>query len=77
METGIVAEGLQLKEGPIAMPDGSDILVEIKRQTLTRVTPGGRLKPIAEIPGGPNGAGRLAKVRWPRPGLPLNFSMRS
>ncbi len=77
MEIGIVAEGLQFPEGPIAMPDGSVILVEIKRQTLTRVTSGGRRETIAEIPGGPNGAGRLAKVRWPRPGLPLNFSTRS
>jgi gluconolactonase len=56
MDVEIVAEGLQFPEGPIAMPDGSVILVEIKRQTLTRVTPDGRRETIAEIPGGPNGA---------------------
>ncbi len=56
MDVEIIAEGLQFPEGPIAMPDGSVILVEIKRQTLTRVTPDGRRETIAEIPGGPNGA---------------------
>jgi gluconolactonase len=56
MDIEIVAEGLQFPEGPVAMPDGSVILVEIKRQTLTRVTPDGRRETIAEIPGGPNGA---------------------
>ncbi|GAB4526757.1 MAG: SMP-30/gluconolactonase/LRE family protein [Amphiplicatus sp.] len=52
----IVAEGLEFPEGPVAMPDGSVILVEIKRQTLTRVRPDGRKEIIAELPGGPNGA---------------------
>src|SRR3990167_8629718 len=56
MEIEIVAEGLLFPEGPIAMPDGSVILVEIKRQTLTRVFPDGRIEVIAEMPGGPNGA---------------------
>lgn len=52
----IIAEGLEFPEGPIIMPDGSVILVEIKRQTLSRVRPGGKVEVIAEIPGGPNGA---------------------
>lgn len=56
MDIEIVAEGLQFPEGPVAMPDGSVILVEIKRQTLSRVTPDGRRETIADIPGGPNGA---------------------
>ncbi len=56
MDVEIVAEGLQFPESPISMPDGSVILVEIKRQTLTRVTPDRRRETIAEIPGGPNGA---------------------
>lgn len=51
----ILAEGLEFPEGPIAMPDGSVILVEIKRQTLTRVW-NGRSEAIAKIGGGPNGA---------------------
>ena len=52
----VVAEGLAFPEGPIAMPDGSVILVEIERGTLTRVLPDGRNEVIAECGGGPNGA---------------------
>ncbi|MGI4812381.1 MAG: SMP-30/gluconolactonase/LRE family protein [Janthinobacterium lividum] len=52
----IVASGLEFPEGPIALSDGSLLLVEIARQTLTRITPSGHLEKIAEIPGGPNGA---------------------
>jgi gluconolactonase len=51
-----IAEGLQFPEGPIAMPDGSVILVEIARGTLTRVLPDGRTEVIATPGGGPNGA---------------------
>jgi gluconolactonase len=54
----IVATGLQFPEGPVAMADGSVLLVEIARQTLTRVTPDGRVEIVAKIPGGPNGAAR-------------------
>ena len=52
----LVCTGLQFPEGPIAMPDGSVILVEIKRQTLSRVTPQGEIEVIANCGGGPNGA---------------------
>ncbi len=51
-----VTNGLQFPEGPIAMDDGSVVLVEIKRQTLTRVLPDGTQQVIAELGGGPNGA---------------------
>ena len=51
----IVAEGLGFPEGPIAMPDGSVIVVEIKRGTLTRCW-SGRTEVIAHLGGGPNGA---------------------
>lgn len=51
----LVAEGLQFCEGPVAMRDGSVILVEMKAQRVTRVLPDGRKEVIAEIPGGPNG----------------------
>lgn len=47
--------GLQFPEGPIAMPDGSVILVEIARGTLTRVWDG-KSEVIADLGGGPNGA---------------------
>src|SRR5438093_10303230 len=48
--------GLRFPEGPLAMPDGSVILVEIARQTLSRVTPEGAVDVIARLGGGPNGA---------------------
>ncbi|HEY0477043.1 MAG TPA: SMP-30/gluconolactonase/LRE family protein [Kofleriaceae bacterium] len=51
----IVAEGLGFPEGPIAMADGSVIVVEIKRQSLTRCWRG-RTEVIAHLGGGPNGA---------------------
>src|SRR2546426_5902733 len=51
-----VATGLRFPEGPVAMPDGSIILVEIERQTLSRVMPDGEVHVIAKLGGGPNGA---------------------
>jgi len=51
-----LASGLRFPEGPVAMPDGSVILVEIERKTLSRVTPGGKVQVIASLGGGPNGA---------------------
>src|SRR5512132_2683922 len=51
-----LASGLRFPEGPVAMPDGSVILVEIERRTLSRVTPDGRVQVIANLGGGPNGA---------------------
>ena len=33
-----LCRGLQFPEGPIAMPDASIVLVEIRRGTLSRVT---------------------------------------
>ena len=56
MQFELVAEGLQFPEGPIAMADGSVVLVEIQRQTLTRVRPDGSQEIIAHVGGGPNGA---------------------
>lgn len=52
----VMGEGLQFPEGPIAMPDGSVILVEIARGTLSRVLPDGAIEVVAECGGGPNGA---------------------
>ncbi len=51
-----VTSGLKFPEGPIAMADGSVILVEMFGPRLTRVRPDGTKETIAEIPGGPNGA---------------------
>lgn len=52
----LIADGLQFPEGPIAMPDGSIVLVEIKAGNLTRVTADGKKEVIAHLGGGPNGA---------------------
>ena len=51
-----IARGLRFPEGPIAMGDGSVVVVEMFGPRLTRVHPDGTLETIAEIPGGPNGA---------------------
>ena len=42
-----ITSGLQFPEGPIAMDDGSVLLVEIARGTLSRVTPDGGIHNIA------------------------------
>jgi gluconolactonase len=51
-----IATGLQFPEGPIALPDGDVLLVEIRRGTLSRVRPDGRVEVVARTGGGPNGA---------------------
>src|SRR5207245_10396330 len=51
-----IASGLRVPEGPVAMSDGSVVLVEIERHTLSRVTPDGTVRVIANLGGGPNGA---------------------
>ena len=51
-----ITDGLEFPEGPIAMDDGSVILTEIKRGTLTRVKPDGTKEVVVETGGGPNGA---------------------
>jgi gluconolactonase len=51
-----IASGLRFPEGPVAMPDGSIVLVEIERRTLSRVSTSGRIEVIATLGGGPNGA---------------------
>jgi gluconolactonase len=54
-EVRVVARGLCFPEGPVAMRDGSIVLVEIERQTLTRVLPDGTVQVMAWTGGGPNG----------------------
>jgi gluconolactonase len=51
-----IASGLRFPEGPIAMDDGSVVLVEIFGPRITRVAPDGTTTTVAEVPGGPNGA---------------------
>ncbi|WP_250470004.1 SMP-30/gluconolactonase/LRE family protein [Caballeronia sp. GAFFF2] len=56
LEGGLMAEGLSFPEGPIALNDGSVLVVEIAGARLTRVLPDGRLQVVAVLGGGPNGA---------------------
>lgn len=50
-----IATGLRFPEGPVAMPDGSVILVEIEAHRITRVWPDGSKTTVATPGGGPNG----------------------
>jgi gluconolactonase len=43
-------------EGPVALPDGSVLVVEIAGGRLSRVTPDGTVSVVANLGGGPNGA---------------------
>lgn len=51
----LVADGLKFPEGPVAMSDGSVVLVEVEGKRVLRVTPDGEIKVVAETDGGPNG----------------------
>ncbi len=51
-----VATGLALAEGPVAMEDGSVLIVEVRGERLSRVWPDGTVDTIASLRGGPNGA---------------------
>jgi gluconolactonase len=52
----VVAEGLGFVEGPVAMADGSVIVVSLSRGELLRVRPDGSHTVIAKSGGSPNGA---------------------
>jgi gluconolactonase len=51
-----IASALQFPEGPVVMADGSIVLTEIKRGTLSRVGRDGVVSVVADLGGGPNGA---------------------
>jgi gluconolactonase len=50
-----VASGLRFPEGPIAMADGSVLVVEMFGKRITKITADGSTSTIAQVPGGPNG----------------------
>ena len=54
-EVRILATGLGFPEGPVAMPDGSVILTEIRNNRCSRVTPDGKVSLFSATGGGPNG----------------------
>jgi gluconolactonase len=51
-----ITAGLRFPEGPVALADGSILVVEIERKTLTRIKHNGSGEVIATLGGGPNGA---------------------
>ena len=51
-----VAGNLQFPEGPVARPDGTALVVEIRRGSLSRVGTDGKVEVVADLGGGPNGA---------------------
>lgn len=54
-EWQLIADGLRFPEGPVVMPDGSVILVEIAAGRITRIKPDGSKETVTETGGGPNG----------------------
>ena len=56
MELTVITQGLGFPEGPVVLSDGSVLVVEIQRGTLTRVAEDGTQSIVAELGGGPNGA---------------------
>ena len=50
----VIASGLQFPEGPVVLPDGSFLVVEIRRQTLTRVRLDGTTEVVATTGGRPS-----------------------
>ena len=56
LEGKTVTTGLKFPEGPVVMPDGSVIVVEIEGGRLIRVLASGAKEVVATLGGGPNGA---------------------
>ena len=52
----VLATGLRFPEGPVVLPDGSVLVVEIAAGNLTRVGTDGTVDVVAQVGGGPNGA---------------------
>ncbi|MCB2074413.1 MAG: SMP-30/gluconolactonase/LRE family protein [Novosphingobium sp.] len=55
MDVEIVAEDLQFPEGPVVCEDGSVIVVELRRQQVTRIRKDGTKQVVARVEGAPNG----------------------
>ena len=55
-ELRVVCTGLGYPEGPVAMPDGSVLLVELAAGTLSRISSAGQRTVVATMGGSPNGA---------------------
>src|SRR6202035_313560 len=56
LDVEVLAEGLAFPEGPVAMGDGSVVVVEVAAGRLSRLSAGKEMSVLAEVGGGPNGA---------------------
>lgn len=56
MQFQVMAEGLNFPEGPVALDDGSVLVVELRSRSLKRIYPDGKVDIIATVIGAPNGA---------------------
>ena len=56
MDHTVIADNLRFPEGPVCLPDGSVIVVEIAAGRITRIDPDGDKEVVAMPGGGPNGA---------------------
>ena len=56
LETSILTDDLLFPEGPIYLNDGSILLVEIARGTLTKIYQNGKKEIVSNLGEGPNGA---------------------
>ena len=68
-----IAHGLSFPEGPVSLPDGSLLVVEIAAGRLTKINLDGKKTLVTQLKGGPNGAaigpdGRPAVTEPARPG---------
>ena len=63
LEGELVATGLKFPKGPVAMPDGSVLVVELAGGRLSRVRPGGGVEVVAELGGALRARGELAHSR--------------
>lgn len=57
-----ITSGFRAPEGPVALKDGSVLVVELKGGALTRVAPDGKKEVVAEVEGAPQR--RCYRARW-------------
>ena len=49
----MVASGLKFPEGPIAMPDGTFLVCDMGRRSVSRIGSGGKVSRVALVDGAP------------------------
>ena len=76
----ILASGLGFPEGPVVCADGSIVVVELRNQKISRVSPDGKVSLFSNAGGGPNGlpssAGLTVVVVGAVPVAPVAVTVR-